>query len=107
VLAVAGDDHGDAMMFDAAHELVARGAVADAHTAFVAGPGADLELGGRADLVLESPRQCRAWLLALAEGRLPAENVPTENFPAETPSQGRARTGPDEGPRSPIDTFGG
>jgi trehalose-phosphatase len=113
VLAVAGDDHGDAMMFDAAHELVARGAVADAHTAFVAGPGADLELGGRADVVLEGPRQCRAWLLALAEGRLsaedlPAERLPADNLPAEkTPSPGRARTGPDEGPRSPIDTFGG
>jgi hypothetical protein len=64
-----GDDHTDALAFDALRQARARGAV-DGLAVAVAGP-ADLRVGvaERADHVLPSPREAARFLGLLAKAR--------------------------------------
>ncbi|AJE80959.1 SalE [Streptomyces albus] len=65
-LVVAGDDHGDLAMFEAADRLVEEGSIDRATCVAVRGPGADPECLRRAQVVLEGPDACRTWFRGLA-----------------------------------------
>ncbi|AZQ32380.1 hypothetical protein EJ357_02050 [Streptomyces cyaneochromogenes] len=58
---VAGDDHSDVAMFDAAGRLREAGLVEQAICVAVSTPGAAPECIRRAHVVLEGPAECRAW----------------------------------------------
>ncbi|MFG2041328.1 trehalose-phosphatase [Dactylosporangium sp. NPDC048998] len=69
VLAVAGDDRGDAAMFRAAGRAMAEGMVSRVHRIHVRGPGAEQSNEDLADVVLDSPRECREQIVALVAHR--------------------------------------
>ncbi|MFE0530393.1 trehalose-phosphatase [Micromonospora sp. SD19] len=74
-LTVVGDDHGDAPMFRAARALARRGTLALAGCAHVQTPGAHPDSERLADVLLDSPAKCRAWLLDLAATTGPPDSA--------------------------------
>ncbi|NJQ00272.1 trehalose-phosphatase [Streptomyces zingiberis] len=63
---VAGDDHGDVAMFEAAGRMAKEGLVEQAICVAVSSRGADPESLRRAHVILEGPAACRAWIRSCA-----------------------------------------
>ncbi|MFJ6194880.1 trehalose-phosphatase [Micromonospora sp. NPDC092111] len=90
-LAVAGDDHGDGPMFRAARALARRGTLALAGCAHVRTPGAHPDTERLADVVVDSPAACRAWLLGLATTTDPPGQRRPDPLPPVRPVKGPIR----------------
>ncbi|MFK3979393.1 trehalose-phosphatase [Micromonospora sp. NPDC050397] len=90
-LAVVGDDHGDGPMLRAARALARRGRLALAGCAHVRTPGAHPDTERLADVVLDSPAACRAWLLDLATATDPPDQRRLDPPPPVRPAKGSVR----------------